>query len=54
MRDQEERKETYRAAIKEFGLKKNLLARLHKVSENVVDKWLYAEARYPDFQAIIE
>lgn len=51
---QEARKSAYAMAAKLNNFRTHTLAGLHKVSPNIVEKWLYAKNRYPDFQAVYE
>lgn len=47
-------KNAYKLAVQKYGISPKLLTRLHKVSGNSIDKWLYAKDRYPTFQALYE
>lgn len=50
----QERKEAYKEAVKRFNVHHTVLVKIHGVSKNVIEKWLYAEKRYPPFEAILE
>lgn len=52
--EQQERKEAYLDALKKYPVERSILKRIHSVSDNVLDKWLYAQDRYPTFKACWE
>ncbi|HAT1642379.1 TPA: hypothetical protein I8Y18_003541 [Raoultella ornithinolytica] len=52
--DKKEQKSAYLDAVKISGVERSTLTRLHKISDNNLDKWLYVEDRYPSFQALWE
>lgn len=54
MNDNEERKIAYKKAVSENKLSASTLLRLHQVTQNTLEKWLYVDNRYPSFQACYE
>lgn len=47
-------KEAYKKAVELNNIKLNELAYLHKRTPVAIEKYLYAESRYPDFQCCYE
>lgn len=50
----EEYKIAYKLAVQLNKIPKKILARLHKKTENAVEKYLYVDDRFPDFQTLYE
>ena len=47
-------KDAYIIAVKTHSLSKKILAPLHDVTENQIEKWLYVKNAYPAFQQLME
>ncbi|MCF6442524.1 hypothetical protein L1077_24145 [Pseudoalteromonas luteoviolacea] len=50
----QERKEVYKEVVNHFDVHTSVLMKIHNVSKNVIEKWLYVENRYPPFEALLE